>query len=105
MHLKKVSYCKVMKVIKKIIKIIGFPFKCLAKGMIYFYKFFISPLLPSCCIYTPSCSTYTLEAVERFGVIKGCYLGFKRIMRCTPKHKACVDRVPEDIKGDYKWLI
>lgn len=90
---------------KKVIKIIGFPFKLVAKALIYFYKLFISPMLPSSCIYKPSCSTYTLQAIERFGVIKGTILGAKRIIRCTPKHCMCVDRVPEDIKGDFKWLI
>ena len=90
---------------KKIVKIIFSPFKLLAIALIYFYKYCISPILPSACIYTPTCSTYTLIAIKRFGVIKGSWLGMKRIWRCTPKHKARVDRVPEDLKGDFKWLF
>lgn len=90
---------------KKILYIIAFPLKCLAKGFIYFYKFCISPFLPNSCIYKPSCSTYTLQAIERFGVWKGSILGMKRILRCTPLNKGGVDRIPEDLKGDYKWVI
>ena len=90
---------------KKIISILSFPFKMLFLGMIYFYKYCISPILPNMCIYEPTCSTYTLVAIKRFGVIKGVLLGAKRIWRCSPKHCGCVDRVPDDLKGDFKWLI
>lgn len=43
------------------------------------------------CRFVPSCSEYTYEAVERYGVIKGLYLGFKRIMRCNPWGKGGID--------------
>ena len=89
----------------KVIKVILYPFKCLVLLPIYIYKFCISPLLPSCCIYKPSCSTYAVESIKRFGVIKGGYLSIKRIFRCTPSNKGGTDRVEEDIKGDFRWLI
>ncbi len=100
---KKTSSAK--KIFYYIKKVIFAPFKFLAIGLIYFYKYCISPLLPSACIYQPTCSTYTLTAIKRFGVIKGSYLGLKRILRCSPNHKGGLDRVPENIKGDFKWLI
>ena len=77
----------------------------LGMGLIYFYKGCISPLLPNSCIYKPTCSTYGLQSIRRFGIFKGGYLAFCRIMRCTPKNKGGTDRVPEDIKGDFRWLI
>jgi len=51
---------------------------------IYLYKRFLSPHLPRRCKYEPSCSTYAIEAVERFGVIRGTVLGCWRILRCNP---------------------
>jgi len=52
--------------------------------LIKFYQNFISPMFPPSCRYTPTCSQYTLEAVEKYGSIKGLFLGFKRILRCNP---------------------
>jgi putative membrane protein insertion efficiency factor len=69
--------------------------KAVALGMIRFYKRFISPALPSACIYEPTCSMYTYQAIERFGVIRGVWLGAKRIARCHPFAKGGYDPVPE----------
>ncbi len=69
-----------------------------------FYKKHISPLLPSACIYTPTCSEYGIEAVKRFGAIKGLFLTLKRILRCNPFHKGGVDPVPDKF-SNKKWLI
>jgi len=63
--------------------------------MIKFYKKFISSGLNSYCIYTPTCSQYTIEAIEEYGAIKGCYMGFKRILRCNPLSKGGYDPVPK----------
>lgn len=62
--------------------------------LIRFYQRFISPLLPPGCIYQPTCSNYMLQAVERYGVFKGVWLGVKRIGRCHPFHQGGYDPVP-----------
>lgn len=67
--------------------------------LIRFYQVAVSPLFPSCCRYTPSCSAYTYEAVAKFGVCKGFYLGFKRILRCHPFHAGGYDPVPDSPKA------
>ena len=48
------------------------------------YKFLISPLLGNSCQYLPTCSEYSIEALKEFGLIKGIYLSFKRILSCHP---------------------
>ncbi|MBQ2864067.1 MAG: membrane protein insertion efficiency factor YidD [Clostridia bacterium] len=88
-----------------VFKIIFYPVKLLCYGLIYFYKFVISPLLPSTCIYYPTCSSYMLLAIKEHGVFKGIWLGTKRIFRCTPKHTGGLDLVPLNIKGDKKWIF
>lgn len=74
-------------------------------GLVRFYKFCLSPFIPRSCIYTPSCSTYMIIAIERFGIFKGIYLGVRRVLRCTPWHDGGVDPVPDNPKGDMKWLF
>lgn len=69
--------------------------KRLALSAIRLYKRFISPALPSACIYTPTCSEYTYQAIERYGVIRGTWLGIKRISRCHPFHQGGYDPVPD----------
>jgi len=68
--------------------------KRLALAMIRFYQTRISPLTPPSCIYTPTCSAYTYQAIEHYGVIKGIWLGMKRIARCHPLAKGGYDPVP-----------
>ncbi len=68
--------------------------KAVALALIRFYKRFISPMLPSSCIYTPTCSMYTYEAIEKYGIIKGTWMGMKRIARCHPFHTGGYDPVP-----------
>ena len=55
--------------------------------MIRFYQTNISPLRPPCCRFIPTCSQYALEAVEKYGALKGGWLAFKRILKCQPFHK------------------
>lgn len=69
--------------------------KYLLIGMIKFYQKAISPFRPPSCRFLPTCSQYGLEAVQRFGAIKGGYLAIKRISKCHPLHPGGIDLVPE----------
>lgn len=69
--------------------------KHIALALIRFYKRFLSPALPSACRFHPTCSTYTYEAIERYGVIRGGWLGLKRIARCHPLNPGGYDPVPD----------
>ena len=62
--------------------------------LIQLYKHLLSPLLPPSCRFTPSCSTYALTSVERYGAIRGGWLAIKRILRCHPFHPGGHDPVP-----------
>ena len=55
--------------------------------MIRFYQRCISPYRPACCRFTPTCSAYALEAIHKYGALKGGYLALKRILRCNPFYK------------------
>ena len=62
-----------------------------------FYKRRISPLLPPACKYTPTCSEYAMQAVERYGAVYGGYLAARRLLRCHPFAKWGYDPVPERV--------
>ena len=62
--------------------------------MIRFYQTAMSPLFPPRCRYIPTCSEYAMEAISRYGALKGGWMGFKRFMRCHPFHKGGYDPVP-----------
>lgn len=69
--------------------------KYLLIGIIKFYQKAISPYRPPSCRFLPTCSQYGLEAINRFGAIKGGYLAIKRISKCHPLHPGGIDLVPE----------
>lgn len=63
--------------------------------LIKLYRRFLSPLKGrSTCIYVPTCSSYAMEAIEKYGSIKGTYLAVRRILRCHPFAKGGYDPVP-----------
>lgn len=61
--------------------------KAVLLWMIRFYRTYISPGRPPCCRFIPTCSAYALEAVEKYGAVKGGFLALHRILRCNPFHK------------------
>lgn len=78
-----------------IYRIFAFKMKQLFIWLIRGYRIFISPLFPPTCRFQPTCSMYAIQAIERFGAIKGSWLATKRILRCHPFHPGGYDPVPE----------
>ena len=56
-------------------------------ALIRCYRRSLSPLRPPCCRFIPTCSAYALEAIEKYGAVKGGWLALRRILRCHPFHK------------------
>ncbi|MFQ5905405.1 MAG: membrane protein insertion efficiency factor YidD [bacterium] len=56
----------------------------LTVAVIRFYRIVISPLIPYCCRFTPSCSEYAISALEKYGFLRGVWLAFTRVLRCNP---------------------
>jgi len=79
--------------------------KYLLVGLIKLYKLTLSPVLGRRCMYTPTCSTYGLEAVREFGAVKGGILTIFRILRCVPWAKGGFDPIPYNLRGEMKWLF
>lgn len=61
---------------------------------IRFYQLSISPLFPSCCRFTPTCSQYAIEVIMRHGIFRGSWLALRRILRCHPWGGSGYDPVP-----------
>ena len=80
--------------------------KNIALLLIKFYQNAISPHFPPSCRYYPSCSSYAYDAVKTHGVLRGCLLAVKRVLRCHPFHPGGYDPVPPpsqriiDLKGE-----
>lgn len=66
----------------------------LAIALVKAYQKFISPLLGNNCRFQPTCSNYAIEAINRFGILKGCWLATKRILKCHPLNAGGDDPVP-----------
>jgi len=68
--------------------------RILAIGLIRCYQWVVSPFLGPCCRFQPSCSHYAVEAIGRFGLLRGGWLAVRRIGRCHPWHPGGFDPVP-----------
>jgi len=68
--------------------------KFLVLDFLKLYKMFLSPFLPPACRFKPTCSEYATQAVEKYGTIRGTWLGAKRILRCQPFCKGGYDPIP-----------
>ncbi|MCC6384800.1 MAG: membrane protein insertion efficiency factor YidD [Bacteroidia bacterium] len=71
---------------RAIVHILVLPIKC--------YKSFISPFLPGACRFEPTCSEYAVQALKKYGPLKGLYLSFRRVLSCHPWGKHGYDPVP-----------
>jgi uncharacterized protein len=58
------------------------------------YQRYLSVFMTPCCRFHPTCSQYTIDALSEYGVLKGLYLGFRRLCRCHPLHEGGFDPVP-----------
>lgn len=67
--------------------------RSVAIGAIRAYQRFISPMLPKACRFEPTCSEYTRQAIERYGIARGMFLGICRLMKCHPFHPGGYDPV------------
>ena len=70
-----------------------------------YYKYCLNPLLPNNCRYTPSCSAYMQQAINKRGVVSGIILGAYRILRCNPFSTGGFDPVKNNYQGKAKWLL
>lgn len=62
-------------------------------GFVKGYQYIISPLLPPTCRFVPTCSAYTIQAIEKYGAVRGALLGIWRILRCHPFSRGGYDPV------------
>ena len=65
-------------------------------GALRGYRYLISPLLGPTCRFYPTCSSYAIEAIERYGITRGTWLTLRRLIRCNPWHPGGVDKVPSE---------
>ena len=93
-----------MRWLKVIIEVLAFPIKLVLLAIIYMYKFLISPFIPKTCRFYPTCSKYMILSIKEWGVIRGTWLGLRRIVRCRPGGKCGYDFVPQNVKGELKWI-
>lgn len=68
--------------------------KYIGMGLIRLYQRTLSKVLPPSCRFYPSCSQYSYEAIRKYGLLKGSWLGFRRILRCNPFNPGGYDPVP-----------
>lgn len=74
-----------------------FSAKTLCISLIRGYRMLISPLFPPVCRYQPTCSQYMIDAIRQYGVLRGGWLGVRRLLRCHPFHEGGYDPVPQGL--------
>ncbi|TQM66313.1 membrane protein insertion efficiency factor YidD [Klugiella xanthotipulae] len=74
----------------------------IAVGLLVIYRFLISPLYGDVCRYYPSCSRYSLEAMQSHGFLRGVWLTARRLIRCHPWSAGGIDDVPERASSDLR---
>lgn len=79
--------------------------KYIAIALLKLYKATVSKWKGKRCIYTPSCSVYSMEAYRKRGFVVGSWLTLKRLLRCAPWGKGGFDPVPMSLKGSMKWHV
>lgn len=73
---------------------------CLVVLPVRLYQMLLRPYIPPCCRFYPSCSSYTIQAINQFGILKGGKLGLFRVLRCHPWCQGGYDPIPD--KRDFK---
>jgi putative membrane protein insertion efficiency factor len=84
-------------ILRILLKLFSYP----VLGLVYFYKYAISPLTPASCRHTPTCSNYMIEAIKVHGPFIGFYLGMRRLSKCHPWGTHGYDPVPQ--RGTIKF--
>lgn len=79
--------------------------KYVAIFLLKLYKATLSKWKGKRCIYTPSCSVYSMEAYREYGFCKGSLLTLRRLLRCAPWGRGGFDPVPFNLRGKYKWYV
>lgn len=79
--------------------------KFICKKLLLFYKKYVSSTIHASCIYTPTCSMYTYDAIDKYGAVVGILKGMRRILRCNPFRKGGFDPVKENLRGNAKWTL
>lgn len=88
----------------RLLKVVLFPLLCIELVFLIFYKICISPIIGANCPKTPTCSIYMMRCLIKFDPLTGLFIGGKRLIKCTHKHKGGLDLEPLNILGAYKWV-
>lgn len=92
-----------MSVLRFFGRVIDFPFRWIAIGLITFYRYTLSAFMGRTCRHAPSCSEFTLLAIKQHGFWPGGWMGAARIYRCRPGGTDGFDPVPESLPKIAKW--
>jgi len=94
-----------MRSVRRLLGGLSLGVNALLKGVVRAYRFFLSPWLGSACRFTPTCSLYALEALDRHGPAAGSYLAARRLLRCHPGCAGGHDPVPDRAPRLFSRLI